>query len=382
MKDPIADSLAKIRLIESTEVLSEVAVAAPAAAASKGIGRFIPGVGAALGAYDAYGRAKQGDWAGAGLSALGGAASLIPGVGTAASLGIAGAQALRDKQRTGSYLPGDDEIAAGVAKDAAAQPAATAATSTAAPAGANPKVLALQKQLIAKGAKITADGKMGPMTQAAMKQFPDVKMAEQTKGNDMSESQRIAELRDRLAQLESQPVAEGPLDAIKGAYQGIKTVGKNLAGGWGGDAARTAKGTYAAGSSAAGVANKVGKAAANNKGKLGLATGAAAGAGTMAALSGGAATNPTDKPPVKPTVKPPAPTANPAQTPNAGADKADVDALNAMAAELENSQDPADIELMKRYNGIINAINNRAPDDKRTQGEIAASAALGDVKEP
>jgi hypothetical protein len=32
---------------------------------------------------------------------------------------------------------------------------------------------------------------------------------------------------------------------------------------------------------------------------------------------------------------------------------------------------------MKRYNGIINAINNRAPDDKRTQGEIAASANMG-----
>jgi hypothetical protein len=57
----------------------------------------------------------------------------------------------------------------------------------------------------------------------------------------------------------------------------------------------------------------------------------------------------------------------------------DVDALNAMAAELENSQDPADIELLRRYNGIINAINNRAPDDKRTQGEIAASADLKDA---
>ena len=77
--------------------------------AGKVTGKFIPGVGAALGAYDAYGRAKQGDWAGAGLSALGGAAGLIPGVGTAASIGIAGAQALRDKQRTGSYMPGEDE---------------------------------------------------------------------------------------------------------------------------------------------------------------------------------------------------------------------------------------------------------------------------------
>ena len=180
MNNTIAKSLATIRSIESNEILNEAAIAAPAAAvAGKGIGRFIPGVGAALGAYDAYGRAKQGDWAGAGLSAAGGLASLIPGVGTAASIGIAGAQALRDKQRTGSYMPGEDEIAAGVAKDTAAQPTATAAAPVAAPAGADPKVLALQKQLIAKGAKITADGKMGPATQAAMKQFPGTAVAEQ-----------------------------------------------------------------------------------------------------------------------------------------------------------------------------------------------------------
>ena len=49
MKDPIIDSLATIRSIESKEILNEAAVAAPAAAAAgKGIGRFIPGIGAAL----------------------------------------------------------------------------------------------------------------------------------------------------------------------------------------------------------------------------------------------------------------------------------------------------------------------------------------------
>jgi len=340
MKDPILESLNTIRRLESPEVLNETAVAAPAAAvAGKGIGRFIPGVGAALGAYDAYGRAKQGDWAGAGLSALGGAASLIPGVGTAASIGIAGAQALRDKQRTGSYMPGDDEIAAGVAKDAAAQPTATAAAPAAAPTptGADPKVLALQKQLIAKGAKITADGKMGPATQAAMKQFPGTAVAEHNKGNDMSESQRIAELMSRLAQIESTPqhTDEGIADLAKGAWQGVKTVGKNLAGGFKGDAARTAKGTYAAGSSAAGVANKVGKVAGNNKGKLGLATGAAAGAAGMAALSGGAATNPTDKPTVKPTVKPPVtPGADPAAAPATSLTTDEEGEMGVLAQEL------------------------------------------------
>ena len=383
MNDSIAKSLATIRSIESNEVLNEAAVAAPAAAvAGKGIGRFIPGVGAALGAYDAYGRAKQGDWAGAGLSALGGAASLIPGVGTAASIGIAGAQALRDKQRTGSYMPGDDEIAAGVAKDAAANPTATAAAPAAAtptPPGADPKVLALQKQLIAKGAKITADGKMGPATQAAMKQFPGTAVAEHNKGNDMSESQRIAELMSRLAQIESTPqiADEGIADLAKGAWQGVKNIGSAFKAGVADPAGAKAL-APAATKAGEKTALKTGAAIARNPGKV-AAGAAAAGAAGMAAL-GGAATKPTDKPPVKPTVKPPVtPGADPAQTPNAGPDKADVDALNAMAAELENSQDPADIELMKRYNGIINAINNRAPDDKRTQGEIAASADLKDA---
>jgi peptidoglycan hydrolase-like protein with peptidoglycan-binding domain len=383
MKDPIVESLATIRSIESKEVLNEAALAAPAAAvAGKGIGRFIPGVGAALGAYDAYGRAKQGDWAGAGLSAAGGIASLIPGVGTAASIGIAGAQALRDKQRTGSYLPGEDEIAAGVAKDAAAQPTQTAAA-TPTPPGADPKVLALQKQLIAKGAKIAADGKMGPATQAAMKQFPGTAVAEQNKGNDMSESQRIAELRDRLAQIESHPlVAE---ISLGGLGAGIKNCGSAVNTGFMNAEYAKVAGMATRGANKGQVVNKAASAGAktgkalNTTAKVGA--GAAVGAGAMAALGGGAATKETDPKKITPPTKvtPPAPAADPAQTPNAGADKADVDALNAMAAELENSQDPADIELLRRYNGIINAINNRTPDDKRTQGEIAASADLKDA---
>jgi hypothetical protein len=32
---------------------------------------------------------------------------------------------------------------------------------------------------------------------------------------------------------------------------------------------------------------------------------------------------------------------------------------------------------MQKYNGVINAINNRGAGDKRTQAEIAASADLG-----
>jgi len=370
MNNTIADSLAKIRSIESNEVLNESAAAPAAAVASKGVGRYlIPGVGAALGAQDAYSRYKKGDLTGAAISGVGAAASLIPGVGgLVGGLGSAGINALRDKQRTGSYMPSDDEIAAGVAKDTAT----TAAVPGATPAGADPKVLALQKQLIAKGAKITADGKMGPATQAAMKQFPGTAVEEQNKGNDMSESQRIAELMSRLAQLEQAPQSqvadEGIADLAKGAWQGMKNAGSAFKSGVAEpNAFRTAAGASAikAGTPGAG-AFKAGQSVARNPGKV-AAGGVAAGAAGMAAMSGAAGTKPAT---------PAAPKA-PAQTPNAGADKADVDALNAMAQDLENSQDPADIELMKRYNGIINAINNRAPDDKRTQGEIAQSAGMG-----
>ena len=58
------------------------AVKSAAGAASKTLGRVAPGVGAALGAYDAYNRAKQGDYTGAGISGLAGIASLFPGPGT------------------------------------------------------------------------------------------------------------------------------------------------------------------------------------------------------------------------------------------------------------------------------------------------------------
>jgi hypothetical protein len=388
MKDPIVESLAKIRALESKEILNEFTAPPALAAGGKFLGKALPGVGLALAAQDAYSRQKAGDTTGAAIAGLTGAASSIPVVGTAASLLGTGVQAVRDKMRTGSWMPDEKEIAAGVAKDATAQPAAATAQAKPAatvPPGGDPKVFALQQQLIAKGAKITPDGKMGPNTQTAMKQFPDVKMAEQFKGTTMSEAQKIAELRDRLAQLESTPqnTDEGLADIAKGAWNGVKTVGKNLAGGWGGNAARTAKGTYAAGNSAAGVANKVGKVAQANKGKLGVAAGAAAGAAGMAALGGGGAPKPVT-PPVKPNVKPTTtptttPTPDAPQTPNAGADPADVAELNKLAGELENSTDPADIALLQRYNGVINAINNRQAGDKRTQGEIAASAGLGDA---
>jgi hypothetical protein len=104
--------------------ISEVAAAAPAAKVAGSVGgkmasRLIPGVGAAVGAYDAYDRAKKGDYIGAGLSGLGAVTSFIPGIGTAATMGLAGAQLARDyKVKTGVFAP--DEAEAGQAATPAA----------------------------------------------------------------------------------------------------------------------------------------------------------------------------------------------------------------------------------------------------------------------
>ena len=104
--------------------ISEVAAAAPAAKVAGSVGgklasRLIPGVGGVVGAYDAYDRAKKGDYIGAGLSGLGAVTSFIPGIGTAATMGLAGAQLARDyKVKTGVFAP--DEAEAGQAATPAA----------------------------------------------------------------------------------------------------------------------------------------------------------------------------------------------------------------------------------------------------------------------
>ena len=162
------------------------ASAAPAtgmlAGAGKMAGRFLPGLGAVAGAYDAYDRIKKGDYTGAALSAGAGLSSFVPGVGTAAALGLTAAQLARDKKRTGSFLPSEEEQLAAAAADkaGAAQTPATApgamtpnpkVPAQAATASAVKNPMALQKELIAAGANLGptgADGKIGKLTKAAM----------------------------------------------------------------------------------------------------------------------------------------------------------------------------------------------------------------------
>lgn len=80
-------------------------------AAGKTFGKKVmPGVGAALGAYDAYQRAKKGDYVGSALSGAAGIASLIPGAGTGAAIGLTGVQLARDyKMKTGAFEPDEPE---------------------------------------------------------------------------------------------------------------------------------------------------------------------------------------------------------------------------------------------------------------------------------
>ena len=396
--------------------VDENAAVSAAAPAAKGFSRFLPGIGLAASGYDAYNRAKRGDWTGAALSGAGGLASFIPGIGTAASLGLAAANAMRDKQRTGSYLPTDDELDAAnlatqpqTAQPQTAQPqtAQPQTAQPALPAGADPKVYALQQQLISKGAKIALDGKMGPQTQIAMKQFG---MAEEIKENKMSNSEKMAQLRDRLKLLESeQPNTEGLADVARGAWN----VGKNFVGGLGGkmaqgtaktaaqlaasqaatNAARVAAGKKAlsaaqmaqqvktgigahnAASSAAKFANKAGQVIAKNPGKTALA-GTALGAAGGYAL--GQAGQPVPTPPTNPADIANSPDANLANDPNKGAKKPggggqkpgpvktdggqkpaaggltpeELAELDAIAGEWENVQDPAIISLLGAYGQV------------------------------
>lgn len=65
-------------------------------ALAKSLGKKIPLVGLGLGAIFAAQRAMQGDFLGAGLELASGAASTVPGIGTAGSIGIDAALAARD----------------------------------------------------------------------------------------------------------------------------------------------------------------------------------------------------------------------------------------------------------------------------------------------
>lgn len=116
------------------KVAAKGAVKAGEKVAAKGVGKVgakavgksllkkIPGVGLVAGGVFAAQRAMSGDWAGAGLELASGAAGTIPGVGTAASVGLDAALAARDM----GALGGTPETRAAEAAQSGQAPKATA----------------------------------------------------------------------------------------------------------------------------------------------------------------------------------------------------------------------------------------------------------------
>jgi peptidoglycan hydrolase-like protein with peptidoglycan-binding domain len=235
--------------------------------AAKAVGKRIPGLGLAFGAKDAYDRAQKGDWAGAGIAGLSGLASTIPGLGTAASIGLDGVNAVRDYESDDS-----NDIAP----------------------TSNP--IAQLQQII--GA--TPDGKFGPKSAKALSVWqekngliPTGKPDAQTyakAGIDMKQqtvAESIASLRDRLEAIENQPhLDEGVGDWLKTGYNAAKTAGKEFMGGFNRpDAIRNASQAAAGGVGNPSKAAKIGAGFGNNKLKTGVAAGAIAGAGAMDAAN-------------------------------------------------------------------------------------------------
>ena len=171
--------------IETVQLKEAATVPAPAPGMLKGAGkmaaRFLPGLGAVAGAYDAYDRFKKGDYTGAALSAGAGLSSFVPVVGTAAAMGLTAAQLGRDKARTGSFLPGEEEQLAAVAKDQKAAASGQAATPAPGAMTPNPKTPAaaaakpqgnLGVKQMQKELGVAADGIIGDKTKAAIAKNP------------------------------------------------------------------------------------------------------------------------------------------------------------------------------------------------------------------
>ncbi len=90
-------------------VADDVAKVGLKAVAGKGLakagGKLLPGLGLGLALMDATSRVGRGDFLGAGIDVLSGAASLVPGVGTAVSLGLLGTNIARDASRMSAQPP-------------------------------------------------------------------------------------------------------------------------------------------------------------------------------------------------------------------------------------------------------------------------------------
>ena len=203
---------------ETKSLAKTVAAGAVAGkAASKLAGRAIPGVGTALSWKDAYDRWQAGDRSGAVISALAGGAYLIPGVGTAAGLGL-------DAINIGRDISADDS-------EKSLDPVSSPSNADKLAAlqniiGANPdgimgpetkeKLKAWQKE---QGIK--DDGIPGPETYATagLEENKGIKMKQKTIAED------IASLRDRLRFIENEELINeaNPVGITKEIWNIVKT---------------------------------------------------------------------------------------------------------------------------------------------------------------
>lgn len=373
-----------------------------ASAALKGAGkigaRALPGVGLALGASDAWDRIKAGDYTGAALAGVGGVAGLVPGIGTAAQLGLMGVNAGRDKARTGSFFPDEDEIKMAVARDQGSQAAKPAA-------GVNTKLQQLQKVIGA-----TPDGIMGPETKAKLQAWqqkqgitvdgipgPETygKAGIKESKSMKSLSEQIKELQQKLESLD-QPINEyyvdednnfynslgeqiemdeGIWDSIvkggsklfKGIGQGFKNPGvrniPNLS-----TAQRVGANVGTAGNKIAKAGKAVGDVVSKNPAKATAAAalgGAALGYGAAGGdQTGGAGVKPAAEPGAagKPSTSTPA-KSEPEQTPAAAEQEtaspevqAIVDEIRKLVADMSKIDDPAIKQAVDSANQTINSI--------------------------
>lgn len=206
-------------------------------------GKALPGVGTGLSAYDALERWKDGDRSGAVIAALAGVGWLIPGLGLVLGGGLDAYNMTRDKELTGSYFGGNENRALARKVD---------------------KVLGFTTESV-------------------------------------SESQRIADLRDQLMQLENTEavLSEGPLSALKAILSGGAKLAKGAAYGVKNPAAaatlKSVPGASKLQRATTGAA-RTGSAVMRNPAKSAAVGGVAAGAAGMSAMSGSPATNQSAQP--------------------------------------------------------------------------------------
>ena len=352
--------------------------------AGKTFARAMPGVGLALGAKDAYDRFQKGDYTGAGIAGLSGITSLVPGLGTAATLGLSAANLARDYKR-GEF---DD-------------PAAATATPPAAGQGAKPQqgavnlgIAQMQKEL-----GVDADGMIGPMTKAAMAKNPKLaaKYGFGPDGNPLPKKESVAEsiasLRDRLAMIEASDKEKDEIidndedkesdnQQDEGVWGSLANVGKNFASGLRGGGTvqpmvKGARGGEYAGKVAPGgiAARKLGTAI--NKNPVKTALGATAlGAGAGLALGGSGAAAKPDRTAGGSSSGGGSSTPTPASPNSMSPDQQElINQIQATMATLADVEDPAVVSGLQTAQAAISRFGDNKPQSAMDNATAAAAQA-------